>query len=257
MHYPPEMLLVLEKFFDTRVVVPPYRPNAVTAFVRMLGCPTEALKNLIQLMAYETDPGLVVSNNYKWAPRICMTVPPSAPAILPLCQPGLVRVNQKMLLFLQLTRANVHLPPGQEPQSVCIPFVYDIGQNQMTLAQKEMTPVMQIAQRHLAGIARQLNPQMCTFFPAIRDLLLHLTLPNEGPPHNPQPQPPQMGGMQGPPGSFMPQQRMMNPGMMPMQGQRPPGMVPPGGQQMGPGMGSMGGGGPQSMGGPGGPQFMS
>ena len=31
--YAPEMLNILEKFFDTRVAVPPYRPNALTAFL--------------------------------------------------------------------------------------------------------------------------------------------------------------------------------------------------------------------------------
>jgi mediator of RNA polymerase II transcription subunit 14 len=257
--FTPDMLLILEKFFDTRVVVPPYRPNAVTAFIRILQCPVEALKNLIQLMHLETEPALVAQSNYKWASRICMTVPPSAPPIIPLCQPGLVRLKDKMLIFLQLTRANVQLPPGQEPQGVCIPFVYDITLNQMTVAQKEVTPVMNIAQQHLARLTRtgQLNLGMCTIFQSVRDLLLHLTLPNEGPPHTVQQQPPPMGPRPGvPPAGYMQQQqRAMNPAMMMQQGGPRPQMGP-GGPVMDPQMvrPQMGSGGPRMVG-PGGPQM--
>ena len=41
---------ILEKYFDTRVAVPPYRPNAVLAFLRIITCPMRPLKDLINLM---------------------------------------------------------------------------------------------------------------------------------------------------------------------------------------------------------------
>ena len=129
------MLNILEKFFDTRVAVPPYRPNAVTAFLRVIQCPANVFKDLFQIVHLEMDPAQAAKNNYKWTPRLCMAVPPSAPNIIPLCQPGLVRLKDKMLIFLQLTRVNVQLPPGQEPLSVCIPLVYDFGNNSTSLPQ--------------------------------------------------------------------------------------------------------------------------
>ena len=133
--YQPEMLNILEKFFDTRVAVPPYRPNAVTAFLRVIQCPANVFKDIFQIVHLEMDPAQAAKNNYKWTPRLCMAVPPSAPNIIPLCQPGLVRLKDKMLIFLQLTRVNVQLPPGQEPLSVCIPLVYDFGNNSTSLPQ--------------------------------------------------------------------------------------------------------------------------
>ncbi len=48
---------VLERFFDTRVAVAPFRPHALTAFVRILGCPVNPLKDMVSL-------------------RICMKKPP-------------------------------------------------------------------------------------------------------------------------------------------------------------------------------------
>ena len=133
--YAPEMLNILEKFFDTRVAVPPYRPNALTAFLRVIQCPANVFKDLFQIIHLEMDPAQAAKNNYKWTPRLCMAVPPSAPNIIPLCQPGLVRLKDKMLIFLQLTRANVQLPPGHEPLSFCIPLVYDFGNNSTSLPQ--------------------------------------------------------------------------------------------------------------------------
>jgi hypothetical protein len=49
-HWSPEMLLILEKFFDTKVAAPPYRPNHLTTFTRILLCPIEAIKDLISII---------------------------------------------------------------------------------------------------------------------------------------------------------------------------------------------------------------
>lgn len=182
-HWPQDMIHIMEKFFDIRVAAPPFRPNAVTAFIKILQCPIEPLKDIVNIMRYEMNPELVIRNNLKWTCRICLTVPPSAPPIIPLSQPGLLRLKDKMLLFLHIIRANVQLPPGVEPQSVVIPLVYDINLNSTTVAQKEMNPVVNIAQQHLSRLGRsgQLPMNRCTILPSVQDLLFQLTLPNEGP----------------------------------------------------------------------------
>lgn len=39
----------IERFFDTRVVAPPYRPNALNGFGRMLNVPPQVLRDFIQV----------------------------------------------------------------------------------------------------------------------------------------------------------------------------------------------------------------
>ena len=55
-------------------------------------------------MRYEMQPETVQSNNLKWSCKLCLTMPPAAPPLIPLGQPGLLTLKEKMLLFLQLTR---------------------------------------------------------------------------------------------------------------------------------------------------------
>ena len=225
--YSQDVLQILEKFFDTRVAVAPFRPNALTAFVRMLQCPVKPLKDIVGILRFEIMPELVVQNNFKWSCRICLTVPPAAPPIVPLGQPGLLRLKDKMLLFLHLTRANVTLPPGQEPMSVVLPLVYDIAANTTTVAPKEPNLAMNLTSRLLQSFQqRTMNQQIpphqqpCSVGPSIQELLFHLTLPADGPPHQMQQQQQQqqqqpMMMNQGPQ-----QQQQMNPmmGMNPMAG---------------------------------------
>jgi len=40
----------MEKFFDTRVAVPPYKPNTLVGFARMLNVPYCVLKDFVQIM---------------------------------------------------------------------------------------------------------------------------------------------------------------------------------------------------------------
>lgn len=278
-HWTPDLIAILEKFFETRVAAPPFRPNAMTAFIKIIQCPIEPLKDILNIMRYEMMPEMVAANNYKWTCRLCLTVPPSAPPIIPLGQPGLLRLKEKMLLFLHIIRANVTLPPDKEPQSVVIPLVYDITLNQTTVAQKEMNTVISIAQQHLARLMRsgQIMMNRCTILPSVQDLLFNLTLPNEGPPHQPSMNSQnnqQQGGGGGPTGQFPGNQGPMG-GPMGAGGPQPGGMMPIGGgpgvpQRMmtpnrmmggpmggmpgGPGQGGPGQGGPT--GGGGGGQFM-
>jgi len=44
---------IIEKFFDTRAAAPPYKPNALSGFGRMLNVPCNVLKDFIQIMKLE------------------------------------------------------------------------------------------------------------------------------------------------------------------------------------------------------------
>ena len=52
-HWLPEMIHVLEKFFDTRVAAPPYRPNHLATFTRILLCPIEPLKDIVSIIRFD------------------------------------------------------------------------------------------------------------------------------------------------------------------------------------------------------------
>ena len=71
---------------------------------RILQCPIEPLKDIVNILRYELQPELVAKANFKWNCRICLTVPSPAPPIMPLGQPGLLKLKDKMLLFLQFSR---------------------------------------------------------------------------------------------------------------------------------------------------------
>ncbi len=58
----------------------------------------------ISFSRFEMFPEMVAKTNLKWAPRLCLTSTPAAPPIMPLGQPGLLKTQEKMLLFIQLTR---------------------------------------------------------------------------------------------------------------------------------------------------------
>lgn len=175
----------------------------------------------------------VARENLKWSIRLCLTVPPAATGLLPVGHPGIFRVREKMLMFFHLTRTNTNPPPNTEPLSVVVPIVYDIEQNQTSIPQKDSinlnNPVMMSAHNILVSLTNSgaLNTQRCTIMPCVREILLNLALPNEGPtimqPGHGGPggmNRPPMGGpphpMGGPQGGAPPM-RMMNPGMMPQQ----------------------------------------
>lgn len=42
-------LQIIEQFFELRVAAPPYRPNALCGFGRMLNVPPQVLKDFIQV----------------------------------------------------------------------------------------------------------------------------------------------------------------------------------------------------------------
>ena len=137
-------------------------------------------------MRLELQPELVVQNKLKWSISICLTIPPVAPNVFPVGQAGIIGNKEKILIFMQLTRANINLPPGQEPMTIVVPVIYNIAQNHTSLAslQKELNnQTLHAVKMHLDNFARNNQPGMggrCSIYPAISDLLQNLSVP-EGP----------------------------------------------------------------------------
>ena len=103
-------------------------------------------------MRFEVQPELVTQSKLKWAVSLCLTMPPVAPNVFPVGQAGIIGNKEKILIFLQLTRANVALQPGQDPLTVVVPVIYNISQNQTMLAslQKELNNAsLHAVQAHL------------------------------------------------------------------------------------------------------------
>lgn len=49
-------LQIIEQFFESRVSAPPYRPNALSGFARMLNVPSQVLKDFIQVCDSNCEP---------------------------------------------------------------------------------------------------------------------------------------------------------------------------------------------------------
>uniref|UniRef100_A0A671P3A3 Mediator of RNA polymerase II transcription subunit 14 n=1 Tax=Sinocyclocheilus anshuiensis TaxID=1608454 RepID=A0A671P3A3_9TELE len=172
-----EELQVLEKFFETRVAGPPFKYNTLNAFTKLLGAPTNILRDCVRIMKLELFPDQAAQLN--WNVQFCLTIPPSAPPIAP---PGTIAVvlKTKMLFFLQLTQ---RLPVPQEPISIIVPIVYDMATG--------LTQQADIPRQHsssgaaalmVSSILRRFNehhpPRQgeCTIFAAVHELMANLTL---------------------------------------------------------------------------------
>uniref|UniRef100_A0AAR2IGG6 Mediator of RNA polymerase II transcription subunit 14 n=1 Tax=Pygocentrus nattereri TaxID=42514 RepID=A0AAR2IGG6_PYGNA len=172
-----EELQVLEKFFETRVAGPPFKYNTLNAFTKLLGAPTNILRDCVRIMKLELFPDQAAQ--LKWNVQFCLTIPPSAPPIAP---PGTIAVvlKTKMLFFLQLTQ---RLPVPQEPISIIVPIVYDMATG--------LTQQADIPRQHsssgaaalmVSSILRRFNehhparPGECTIFASVHELMANLTL---------------------------------------------------------------------------------
>ncbi|GIY68947.1 mediator of RNA polymerase II transcription subunit 14 [Caerostris extrusa] len=123
-----EELQVIERYFDTKVVSFPYKPNALQAFGRILNAPLRIFKDFIHIMHLE----MVPDRSLKWAIQLCLTIPPGAPH----CTPGHVSHCHDQgphALLCAVTRIGLNLAPGVEPQSVVFSAVYDIKMNTTTV----------------------------------------------------------------------------------------------------------------------------
>lgn len=200
---------MLEKFFDTRAAAPPYKPTSMFTFCSMLNVSISVLKDFIQIMKLELMPGLAQSQNMKWSVQWMLRVPPSATPIVPTGMSGVLVIRSKILFFvscvksvlgininegrfqLQITRTGVQYPLNMEPPAIILPLIYDTGTNVTQLAEKRETgslPAMTAASQLLKHFSQfQSNMNECSVFPAIRELLVNLTLPSDPQPQNPTP----------------------------------------------------------------------
>ncbi|XP_076370105.1 mediator complex subunit 14 isoform X1 [Tachypleus tridentatus] len=176
----PEELQVLERFFDTKVVGIPYKPNAFIAFGRILNASLRILKDCINIMRLELAP----DRNLKWAVQFCLTIPPAAPPIALTGMSAVLMVQNKILLFFQLTRIGLNLAPGVEPQTVVVPILYDINNNVTQLwdrrGHSSLSPTDPLSV--IGNMLRRFNeynpPQgECSIYPALRELLTNLVIP--------------------------------------------------------------------------------
>jgi len=193
--YSPDDLLTLERYFDTRVTIPPFKVNALTSFLDLFKSPVRILKDVLRILALDLSPSLPPgSPPLKWTPNVCLTLPPQAPQIFPpgYCSVFIKPEMDKILLTLQLNRvtppstAGGPTPPESGLSSVCVPVYHEISSNQTTyLASQSLqpSPVSVAVASHLQRFNEQFrtNPthhaaNECSLFPAVKDLLLNLNL---------------------------------------------------------------------------------
>ncbi|XP_068628587.1 mediator of RNA polymerase II transcription subunit 14 [Battus philenor] len=163
-------LQVMEKFFESRVAIPPYRATALHGWARAWGAPAAALPSLVALMRADLAPSAPALWQLQWALRI----PPAAPQIVPAGHPAVLLAKNKILFFICLTRGDTQL---------VLPLVYDVQNNSTQLADKrDAQPHLIAVNLHLKRFSEFNQPHSeCTLWPAVRDLLTNFTLPQDAP----------------------------------------------------------------------------
>ncbi|XP_050349696.1 mediator of RNA polymerase II transcription subunit 14 [Nymphalis io] len=164
-------LQVMEKFFEQRVAIAPYRATALQGWARAWGAPAAALPSLVALMRADLAPIAPALWTLHWVLRI----PPAGPLIVPAGQPAVLLAKHKILFFICLTRGETQL---------VLPLVYDVQSNAMQIAERR-----DAQQPHLNAVNLQLKRFAefnqghgeCILWPAVRDLLINFTLPQEAP----------------------------------------------------------------------------
>ncbi|XP_072252687.1 mediator of RNA polymerase II transcription subunit 14 isoform X2 [Leuresthes tenuis] len=173
-----EELQVLERFFETRVAGPPFKFNTLSAFTKLLGAPTNILRDCVRIMKLELYPDQ--AGQLKWNVQFCLTIPPSAPPIAP---PGTIAVvlKSKMLFFLQLTQ---RIPVPQESVSIIVPIVYDMATGLTQQAdiprQHSSSGAAALMVSNILKRFNELHPARqgeCTIFASVHELMANLTLP--------------------------------------------------------------------------------
>ncbi|XP_074645605.1 mediator of RNA polymerase II transcription subunit 14-like isoform X2 [Tubulanus polymorphus] len=175
-----EELQIIEKFFEIRVAGPPYKPNSLTAFGRLLGAPFRILKDCVQLLRLE----LVSDHSLKWSLQWCLTISPATPITAMAGTSAIIIKSNKILIMLQLTRMGG--PPvtqSGDAQTVIVPLLYDTNTNITSLAEQRNpqapAPPANIAISNMLKRFAEFNPKMneCSLYPAVRELLANLVIP--------------------------------------------------------------------------------
>jgi len=132
-------------------------------------------------------PQLGLQQNLRWSVQWPLRVPLSGTQIIPIGLASVLICRTKILFFLCITRQGGQYPPGVDPPSMVLPLVYDLQTNITQLAEKRdqnHSPSSAAVNLHLKRFgdyhANAHNDQN-SLFPAIRDLLASLVLPNEPP----------------------------------------------------------------------------
>lgn len=89
----------MEKFFEQRVAIAPYRATALQGWARAWGAPAAALPSLVALMRAELVPIAPALWTLHWVLRI----PPAGPQIVPAGQPAVLLAKHKILFFVSDT----------------------------------------------------------------------------------------------------------------------------------------------------------
>lgn len=106
----------------------PFKPNALQAFGRLLNAPFRILRDLVQIVKLELVAAFAQQHpGLKWSVQLCLTVPPSAPAFVPVGSAAFLTARNKMLFFLHLRRLG--MPADADGASVVLPLVYDVSTN--------------------------------------------------------------------------------------------------------------------------------
>ncbi|XP_072935893.1 mediator of RNA polymerase II transcription subunit 14 [Epargyreus clarus] len=165
-------LQVMEKFFEQRVAIAPYRATALQGWGRAWGAPAAALPSLVALMRADLVPVQPALWTLQWALRI----PPAGPQIVPAGQPAVLLAKHKILFFICLTRGETQL---------VLPLVYDMQSNAMQIAERRdaQQPHLIAVNLHLKRFAEfNQSHGECILWPGVRDLLINFTLPQDAPP---------------------------------------------------------------------------
>uniref|UniRef100_A0A8C7C534 Mediator of RNA polymerase II transcription subunit 14 n=1 Tax=Oncorhynchus kisutch TaxID=8019 RepID=A0A8C7C534_ONCKI len=159
------------------VAGPPFKYNTLNAFTKLLGAPTNILRDCVRIMKLELFPDQ--ATQLKWNVQFCLTIPPSAPPIAP---PGTIAVvlKSKMLFFLQLTQ---RLPLPQEPVNIIVPIVYDMATGLTQQAdiprQHSSSGAAALMVSNILKRFSELHPARqgeCTIFASVHELMANLNL---------------------------------------------------------------------------------
>ncbi|KAI0224052.1 Mediator of RNA polymerase II transcription subunit 14 [Lamellibrachia satsuma] len=178
-HWELDELQVLERFFEFKVVSPPYKINTLVTFSsRVLSTPPNILKDFIKIMKME----LLPDRNLKWSIQWCLTVPIGMS--YPVGASAITVNNTKILFMVQLTRIGVAVPPGVESQNIVIPILYDHTMNTTQMLEQRPSEPTQ-ANLAVSNMLKRFaefnpNPNGCSIFPAMRELLTNLVVPMPG-----------------------------------------------------------------------------
>lgn len=98
-------LQTIEQYFEMRVASPPYRPNTLFGFCRMLNVPALVLRDFLQIVRVEMQPDAAVEAipALRWHVQLLLRVPPSAPVIVPTGNAAVHMIRQKILFFVSAT----------------------------------------------------------------------------------------------------------------------------------------------------------